>query len=240
MNSIQEEKELMTKQSSDFSETLVAFFDIQGYSTFVSNHSKSEVIKKTKELVSSNLNTAQTNFGGVKFESLVLSDSLIIVVDTKRHPIFKGSVHLLLVTCSSILAQSLKIYKIPLRGAIGGGWYFKEGDILASSALVEAASFERAQDWYGMVIAPAAEKLILQAYNGVEGELLKQNDGFLKKGLVPWKDKYKPKYDKRGEYYFVEPFKSYFGNLKELEFPNWFQKDSVKVKNSEKLYLNLD
>lgn len=227
----------MAEQNSDFSETLVAFFDIQGYSAFVSNSSKDEVIKKTKELVSSNLNTAQTDFGNVKFESLVLSDSLIIVVNTNRHAIFRGSVHFLLATCSSILAQSLKIYGIPLRGAIGAGWYYKEQDILVSSALVEAAGYERAQEWYGMVISPAAEKLMLAAYEESEDEFLKNNSGFVKKGKVPWKKAFENQ-NQRDSYYYVEPFKAYFSKTSALRFPDWFIMDSQKIKNSEQLYVN--
>jgi len=224
----------MSKNSHDFQNTLVAFFDIQGYSAFVSNEPKSVVVEKTKKLISSHLATATTDLWGAKFESLVLSDSLIIAVNTTHVPIFKGSVHFLLATCSQILADSLKFYKIPLRGAIGGGWFYKENEVLVSSALVEAATYEKNQEWYGMVVATQAEKLMLEAFESSE-EFQNKNDGFVLRGKVPWK-KNVCEGDQSKDWYYIQPFETYFQDKQKIEFPSWFKKDDVKVKNSNSLY----
>ncbi len=219
----------------DFDNTLVAFFDIQGYSSFVRSHDKDSVLKKTKNLFAGILNTAKTDMLGVRFESFALSDSLIITVDTKRHPLFPGSIHFLLATCSTILSESLAISHMPLRGAIGGGWFYQDREVISSSALVEAASFERMQNWLGMVVAPSAEELMINAYKGSQEELMKHNKGFVLKGTVPWKKGYE---SLESEYMYVKPFEAYFGNQTELVFPSWFDSNSTKVKNSHRLYLD--
>ncbi len=67
-----------------------------------------------------------------------------------------------LATCSMIMRLSMMSH-FPLRGAIGGGDFYKDGEIIVSSALVDAHDHEIKQDWLGAVLTPSALKLIEKA-----------------------------------------------------------------------------
>jgi len=225
-----------------YKNTLVGFFDIQAYSDFIDKTSFTDTVWKTNKLVSSIKSAANTDVHGVKFDCWILSDSIILVIDTERSRLFAGSIEFFLGTCSVIMANAMR-ERLPLRGAIGGGDFFKDGEIMVSSALVDAAHYEKEQNWLGAVLTPTAVILIEKA---MENEIkLKDNtittidflsdrfNSFVKHGEIPWK-----KRDSRtnpNELYYIKPFQMSDKDWNFNYLPPYF-KDDEKVKNSICLY----
>ncbi len=91
-----------------YKDTLVAYFDIIGYSSYIATPNEDDKIHKISEFFNAIKNTANTNFLAVKFDYWILSDAVIIVVDNNRHPLFCGSLEYFLGTCSDILRYSMR------------------------------------------------------------------------------------------------------------------------------------
>jgi hypothetical protein len=221
--------------------TLVGFFDIQAYSAFIEGANFKDAIWKINNLISTIRNAANTNIRDVKFDFWILSDSIILVIDTDRSPIFAGSLEFFIGTCSVILADAMK-ERFPLRGAIGGGDFFKDGEMMVSSALVDASRYEKEQDWLGAVITPKAHELIEQAK-----ELERQTKGksaidlqadnfksFLRHGSIPWKLN-GSNIPKPRDLYYIKPYNMTDENWATKYLPGYF-KDREKIKNSNCLY----
>jgi hypothetical protein len=150
-----------------YKNTLLALFDIQAYSEFINHQGSPEkAIAKVNEFMRGV--RINTDFYSIKLDFTVLSDTVIMVVDTARAPLFTGSVESMLATSSLILETTMKL-KLPVRGAIGGGDYFSDGEMIISTALVDAAFYEKEQDWLGAVITPTALKLIEGAEKNSNG-----------------------------------------------------------------------
>lgn len=79
-----------------YQNTLVAYFDIQAYSVFIKKSRSHEAIKKINYLFSEIRNSANTDFFSIKLDLAILSDSIILVIDTNRHPLHSGSLEFFL------------------------------------------------------------------------------------------------------------------------------------------------
>jgi|GEM_PF-1834048 hypothetical protein len=223
-----------------YENTLVGYFDIQGYSSFIAGASFKDAIWKMNNLISEIKSAANTDIFDVRLDCWILSDSIILVVDTERSPLFAGSVAFFLGTCAVIMADAMR-HGFPLRGAIGGGNFFKDGELMVSSALVDAARYEKEQNWLGAVLTPTAYDLVNQAK---ESELkLKgktdigfSSDGFkpfIKAGKIPWK--IGNNIPKPNISHYIKPFhmadKNWVSNL-----PAFFKDNQEKIENSHCLY----
>lgn len=134
------------------------------------------------------------------------------------------------------MEKSIKL-NFPLRGAIGGGDFYKDGDIMISSGLIDAAQYERKQDWLGAVITPKALNIIENVRNS---EIKTTGDSnidmcfprfssFVKFGKIHWKEN--AKYNENPEGYYIKPFK--MSDIEWREFlPSYFT-DQNKIDNSE-------
>lgn len=231
-----------------YQNTLVGFFDIQAYSSFIKHHGMVEAVKKITRHLQTIKGTATTDAFAVKLDHCILSDSIIVVVDTNRHPLFTGSLSCFLQTCSMIMRISMT-NSLPLRGAIGGRDFYKDGEIMVSSALVDAANFEKKQEWFGAVLTPKALQII---ENAKQYEITcqgKTNIDFssgdynfcVRYGVIPWK--LRSDYAKDGgsrEMYYIKP---YMADIDDSAKKNWastflppYFNAPLKIKNSHLLY----
>ncbi len=231
-----------------YQNTLVAFFDIQAYSSFIKCNGMVEAVRKTTNCLQTIKSTASTNAFDVKFDHWILSDSIIVVVDTNRSPLFAGSLSWFLQTCSMIMRISLT-NGFPLRGAIGGGDFYKDGEIMVSSALVDAVKHEKEQDWLGAVLTPNALKIIEKAMKNEithkgKTKIDFSSDDFnscVRKGIIPWKSKndYAKDEDSR-EMYYIKPCMDGIDdhakkNWASIFLPPYFD-DPLKIEKSHRLY----
>jgi hypothetical protein len=126
----------------------------------------------------------------------------------------------------------------PLRGAIGGGDFYKDGEIMVSTALVDAATYEKKQNWLGAVLTPKAEEMISKAREydiSTKGEtrIDYNSDTFKKhvrKGAIPWKDSA----GLPEEAYYIKPPMAYPGWANNF-LPTYFERGD-KVSESYILY----
>lgn len=183
-----------------YKNTLVCFFDIQAYSSFIDRTNFRDTVWKTNNLISAIKSSAKTDILGVKFDCWICSDSIISVIDTTRSALFSGSLEFFLGTCSMIMAVAIK-NGFPLRGAIGGGDFFKDGELMVSSALVDAARHEKKQNWLGAVLTPNAKTLIARAGIDLSSDKFKS---FLRYGKIPWKKSNDSSLPQEGHY--VKPW----------------------------------
>lgn len=229
---------------SYYQDTLVGFFDIHAYSTFIEKTKVDEAIKKLTSLFKKTKNIANTDLLAVKLNHWILSDSIILVIDTNRHPLFQGSLEIFLGTCSNIMRHAM-INGLPLRGAIGGGDFYKDGEIMVSSGLVDAAQYEKKQNWLGAILTPKALELVEKAKkleNDLKGKTdidfsLDRFSSFVRFGVIPWKDNPKTG-EKPNKTYYIKPFNMAEKNWAEKYLPNYFEKQS-KIENSNCLYSQL-
>lgn len=228
-----------------YQNTLVGFFDIQAYSAFVEQMSMEEAVRRINYSLQTIKSMATTKALAVKFDHWILSDSIIVVVDTNRHPLFTGSLSWFLQTCSMIMRSSM-MNGFPLRGAIGGGDFYKDGEIMVSSGLIDAAKYEREQDWFGALLTPKALQIIENAkqyeitHKGKTNIDLSSGDfnSFVRYGVIPWKatSKYAKKADSR-QMYYIKPFMADIAdkNWEKNYLPQYFNA-RLKIKNSHRLY----
>ena len=225
--------------------TLVAFFDIYAYSAFIKETSIDEAINKVNGLFTAIKSEADTDIFDVKLDHWVLSDSIIIVVDTSRLPLFEGSLDLLLGACSVIM-QDAMTQGFPLRGAIGGGYFHKDDEIMVSSGLVDAVQYEKKQNWWGAILTPSALQLVEKASklgNDLEGNpdidlSSKKFEPYVRYGVIPWKDERKDgnqEIEKPNETYYIKPFEMADKDWASKYLPFYFNKKS-KIDNSNRLY----
>ena len=177
-----------------YQNTIVGFFDIHGYSSFIEKTPIEESIWRISSFFKDVGNSVKADIFAVKVDHWILSDSIIIVVDTNRHPLFWRSIQFFLALCSKLMADSMKD-GFPLRGAIGGGDFYKDGEVMVSSALVDSALYEKEQEWLGAVLTPKAIEQIDKARE-IE---IKHNEktlidfsseaftDYIRYGTIPWK-----------------------------------------------------
>jgi len=229
-----------------YSNTLVGFFDIMGYSAFLSKNNFEECIQKISEFLNNTGNFAKTNFAGVKINHWILSDSIIIVLNTLNNPVSSGPLELFLAICSSIMSDSMRL-GFPLRGAIGGGHFYKDGEVMVSTALTDANEYEKKQEWLGAVLTPKALQIIEKAKEleiAVTGETKidlssDKYNGYVQEGEIPWKEDLIDKEELPKETYYIKPLQMSEKDW-EKHIPEYFDTKSDKVKkkikNSHILY----
>ncbi len=225
-----------------YQNTLVAFFDIIGYSSYIDQTNIEESIIKISKFIENVKMSAGTDILAVKIDNWILSDSVIIVVDTNRHPLFSGSIEHFLATCSMILEDGMR-NKLPLRGAIGGGDFYKDGEVMVSSALVDAARYEKEQEWLGAVLTPNALQIIDKAKD-FEIELKGETEidlfsdkfkHYVRYGTIPWKQKISDLISISDKSYYIKPFGMAEEDWAAKNLPDYFN-DSLKIDNSHCLY----
>lgn len=223
-----------------YQDTLVGFFDIQAYSYFIKETKIEEAIQRISLFFSNTISTAGTDIFDVKLDHWILSDSIVLVVDTNRSPLFAGSLEVFLGTCSMIMQNAMK-HGFPLRGAVGGGDFYKDGEIMVSSGLVDAALYEKTQDWLGAILTPKALQIVEKAKEFEirhKGETridfsLEKFKAFVRYGVIPWK--LEARVEKPKETYYIKPFEMAYENWASKYLPNYFD-DTSKINNSHCLY----
>lgn len=229
-----------------YQNTLVGYFDIQAYSSFIDDPRKSfkDKIWKINKLFYNNNISSKTDVLGVKIDSWILSDSIVVVIDTERSCLFEGSIAFFLGTCSIIMADAIR-HGFPLRGAIGGGDFFKDGELMISSALVDAVRYEKEQNWLGTVLTPTATALVEKALEQVkeveiklEGKtdidfLLARFNPFIRHGKIYWKSS--NNITKPPIWYYIKPYNMTDSNWV-LYLPDYFEDRDGKIEHSHCLY----
>jgi hypothetical protein len=125
----------------------------------------------------------------------IFSDSIIVIPDIDSRPLDLYSIDFFLSICASLMYRGIT-NRLPLRGAIGGGYFYKDDKILVSSALVDAHKYEQAQKWFGTVITPSALGIIHKfvpesSFGKPEGS--PNAHRYIRKGVIPWKKEKKDK-----------------------------------------------
>lgn len=215
-----------------FKETLVGFFDIMGYSSYLSSESEFDsAVRKQTELVAHIKNLLTTDFLGIRIFPWALSDSIIIVIDTSSSPLNRGSLNLFFFLCAALMDALLGFLNTPIRGAIGGGHFFKSEEVLVSTALVDAANFEKEQEWLGAVITPKAKALLEKFEPEYFKSPSEEYGKYVQTGLVPFKNGFE-------EALYVNPTKVYTKGRFLEHIPIWFDKNKKRtmLENSKFLY----
>jgi hypothetical protein len=219
-----------------FRNTLVGFFDIQAYGSFINDSTvnfeeKIAIIRRLQNYQTSHFST---DMHDVKFHSWVMSDSFIFVIDTNRSPLFAGSLNIFLMTCAFLLEDSLS-NKFPLRGAVGAGNFYKSDDILLSDGLVDAVNYEKQQEWFGAVITPNAEQLIERQVQNYFKSKAAFEVACVRKGKVPFKNEHR-------ECFYLKPDKAR-QDWETYCIPHYFDKSEKtkrKIENSKILYSSVE
>lgn len=224
-----------------FENTLVALFDIQAYSSFVGSSPKDEVVSRTEKLFSFARSAGTTNFGSAKTRFWVMSDTVVIAIDTNHAPLHFGSAYLFLHSCSDLLHSSIRFCELPLRGAIGFGYlYFDEdlkkdeygdGSIILGDALVDAAKHEKMQNWLGARLTPNAVNALEGFISDTDGKKILDSEklnGVCEYGSIPLKD------GKTDQGYYILPFDKnpHWRN----SLPSYFVNKEGKLDNTERLW----
>jgi hypothetical protein len=229
-----------------YQDTLVGFFDIQAYSEYINKTNIEQAIQKIGNFISRVRSSADTDALAVKIDHWILSDSVIIVVDTNRFPLFFGSLEVFFGACSMIMYDAITT-GFPVRGAVGGGDFYKDGEMMVSSALVDAALYEKEQNWLGAVLTPMAVKLVekAKAYEiKIKGKTnidlsSDQFKPYIRYGAIPWKQNdhliQKPSVQKPSEAYFIKPFNMADKDWAIKYLPLHFA-DKAKIDKSNCLY----
>jgi hypothetical protein len=188
-------------------DTLVAYFDIIAYSQYLQLNGSEQVIKPMEEFHQQISTRLTAHLGNLIMDPLILSDSIIVALDTSNHPVDAETLKWFLEMCSAAMGFSMR-KRFPLRGAIGGGDFYKKGETLVSSALVDAVQYEKQQEWLGAVVTPKAIEVINKARVDLSSDGFKNSVGF---GDIPWKS------GEKTEWYYLKP-PSHIAN------PDWVRK----------------
>lgn len=219
---------------------LLAFFDIQAYSTFIRKiNSQLVCVKQAKKLLMKIQKDVNNSFFlDMHLKQWILSDSIIVIPDIEKHSLDIGLIDFFISMCSLLMVRGLR-EGLPLRGAIGTGYFYKEDDIIVSSALVDAAMYEKEQNWLGAVITPAAMDVINDICPAFESryKTLLNFGRHLDIGEIPWKNSTNPNHGKDipkpENGFYIKP------NMADPDWrrhlPSYFENDD-KVKWSDRLY----
>lgn len=217
---------------------LLAFFDIQAYSSFIDNNSKNDCLTKAENLFKYiKKDVGDSHILDIRLRHWIFSDSIIMIPDIETRSLDIAVIDFLIAMCSVLMFRGIRA-GLPLRGAIGTGYFYKNDDIIVSSALVDAAAYEKEQNWLGAVITPSALSLINEIHPGFENEYksLLNFGRFLDNDKIPWtesKHKHGPEILKPEYSFYIKPAIS-LTNWREY-LPAYFKIDS-KIAASDILY----
>jgi len=239
-------KGCLLEKKYTFENTLVALFDIQSYSALIdSSIDRETLINKTRGLCELAQSVASNKTGIFKTRYWILSDTIVIAIDTSENPVTFGGANVFLNICSFLLSRSLIEFSLPLRGAIGSGYlYFESGNsknefgscsILLGTALVDAAKYEKMQDWLGAIITPNARKILNTIYKK-EGDpsILESSDmkNVCRRGKIPLKEN-----TFLTDEYYILPFLLSPEKFEWKSFlPPHFFRNTDKIKHTDLLY----
>ncbi len=162
-----------------------------------------------------------------------------MVIDTNYNNPTVGSLELFLCSCSVLMSYAME-EGLPLRGAVGAGSFFKEDNLLVSTGLIDAASYEKQQNWLGAVLTPKAtcliEAIIKEDNKNIWMSAMefftKRCCKFIRNGTVPWK---RNAYDLKENFYYIKPFDFSNINWAKDYLPKHYN-DGCKIFNSNCLY----
>ena len=223
-------------ENINIDKTLLAFFDIQAYSAFISNNSKDHCIEVSEALFKNIKRDSGSFMCDIKLRHWIYSDSIILIPDTEARVLDIPSIDFFISICSVLMFRGLRA-GLPLRGAIGAGYFYKNNDVIIGTALVDATTYEKEQNWLGAVITPAALSLIKKFHPSFDkkyADIL--NFGrFLNRGRIPWKKPYEKEkgISKPRNCFYIKPT---------MPDPNWRKylpahyNDDIKIQESDILY----
>jgi hypothetical protein len=217
----------------DYPDTLLAYYDIVGYSAYLEEKGMEEVKLEMHRFVEAAKDSGADLRGlnkDLKIDVWIVSDSIVFVLDTSRNPVNPTSAKWFLAACSSFMAKSLVHFHVPLRGAIGAGDFYKSGEVLVSTALVDAAHYEKKQDWLGAALTPKAFERVTK----LQRDLLFESTGFVGEGKIPWKE------GTETEGYYIKPVIFQDGSdWANILLPTWFNRKMKEgmIRNSDRLYV---
>src|SRR5574341_204003 len=217
-------------------ETIIAYFDIYAYSGFIKSKPIEECISDIEGLFKKAeiLCKFQDYRQKVSFSHWILSDSIIIVRD-KSATLNRASIGIFLLLSSALLTIGIR-NGFPLRGAIGGGNFYANDDIIVSSALVNANEYIKKQEWWGAAITCEAQKIIIKNDPDFRSAYL-TDDNYQRcvgRRIIPWKEESKSSMP--AELFYLkslQPVPDFADNL-----PCYLreQERAIFVKNSQLLY----
>lgn len=169
------------------SKTLVGCFDIYAYSGFIKKYPMDECLSKVQKLFIKIRKDAGSFDRSIRVKHWIFSDTIIVTPDLDSYPLDPHSIDFFLLICAVLIYRGIT-NELPFRGAIGGGYFYKNDEIILSSALVDAHEFEQAQKWFGTVITPAAVDII-RTFIPEFGKVgnLPNSHRHLRIGTIPWK-----------------------------------------------------
>jgi hypothetical protein len=134
----------------------VALLDVLGFRSLASDDGKGERLQIYLRILQTAL---EPDAGGPDVAAIVFSDSIVLTTEDDSN----DSLQVLLRRCSRLFGQMLQ-QQIPLRGAVAHGPFLRQavpgGVFVAGRAIIDAFTFETAQDWIGIMIAPSAVKRV--------------------------------------------------------------------------------
>lgn len=224
-----------------YEETLVGCFDIYAYSAFIKSRTMDDCIPIIRGLFEKIARDAGSSDRNIRVKHWIFSDTIIVTPDLDRHILDHNSIDFFLLVCAGFMYRGIQS-GLPLRGAIGGGYFYQDDEMLLSSALVDAYKFEKAQNWFGTVITPSAF-VIIQKYVPEFGFNENPTNAyrFIKKGAIPWKeDKIKElSINKLEHFYYIVP--PYIYTEWTTYLPQYLKEDSrgqKLIRNSYRIYSN--
>lgn len=222
----------MNQCNCSYQETLLAMFDIQAYSCYVREHTMNQVIDKTRTFINEAC-LLSASLGEFKLDTYVMSDTIILVINNSLVKIDLYKAKWFIASCIRLMTTSIQ-NNFVLRGAIGSGYFYKDNDIIVSSALVDAAKYEKAADWYGTVLSLDAIDLLQNIVINKSDNWYFEFDGLINYGKIPWKKAYIAKSDFPSEHYFI---KTNINNPNWTSYiPDYFENNNNKIANSNVIY----
>lgn len=225
-----------------FKKTLIGFFDIYAYRSFLKKDLdiRVPILQKNIKFLQG-LCKMEWAKQQIKINTFLLSDSFVVypgysnpneeMADTEFIAFF--------IICSRLLSEAMGS-NFPLRGAIGYGDFYYDGNILTSTALSEAYEFEGKQNWLGAVLTPKAqqhlEEMTIEYFpkDKIHPNLI----NILNKGKIPWKEDEKmEKLLEKDKRYRNEDFIYLLPN--EFNDKNWKDKIPDYIDRSSKTLLLL-
>jgi len=212
----------------NYQDTLLGYYDIIAYSEYLKEKGTEEVKKKMCEFMKA-VKSLIADMGNLKIDVSIMSDSMILVLDTNRSSLNIETVKWFLTTCHSLMGIAMTMYHVPLRGAIGGGDFWKSGEVIVSTALVDAVRYEKEQEWLGAVLTPKAVEVMRKANIDLSSSDFNDFIGF---GEIPWKN------DRNSEWYYIKPILKTDSDWVQKYLPPHFDivRGSKKIANSHCLY----